>query len=258
MEKPNILLTYTETGMGHVTSMQSIADKLKSEYGEKLNLIESYIMQENKYSHNYEKFMIKQVKNTNVFYGLGGLIFFLLEVLGRRSFFRFLHRTLIKRPTDATINTIKKYNPDVIVSTHHLITYCAIEYKRKYNSNVKIITYNPDNITHVWWDNRDGLFIVNNDDAYLSAIKRRFKKENLYTVPFSIRKMLIEAHRDKAEYRKAHSLPDNNFTVIVADGAYAMAQAKQFTLKLIKINKPLTILFIAGKNEKMLDYMTKV
>ena len=46
MKKPRVLLTYIESGMGHIMSMSAIASGLKEKYADKIEIIESYIMDE--------------------------------------------------------------------------------------------------------------------------------------------------------------------------------------------------------------------
>lgn len=58
MNKPRVLLTYIESGMGHIMSMKAIADSLKAKYSDKLDIIESYIMDEgSKATADFEKFL---------------------------------------------------------------------------------------------------------------------------------------------------------------------------------------------------------
>lgn len=257
-KKPKMLLTFIESGMGHITSLQAVKESIEKKYGDKFNIIDIYPMRDDGPAQKYENFTIKQVLNTNHVPGLGMFVFFVLEVLGRQCFLRLFHRTIMKKATDSVVNTFIKENPEVIISTNHYTTYCALEYKYKHNPDVFVATYNPDNNTHVWWDSRPSIFIVNNDLAYNEALRRRFKKENLRQVDFTVRQKLVDANLTKSEYRQKHNLPADKFTVLVADGAYASANAKKFTLELIKTDKPVTILFIAGNNNDMFEQMSKV
>lgn len=256
--KPKMLLTFIESGMGHITSLQSVKESLEKKYGDNFEIIDTYPMRDDGPAQRYEEFTIKQVLNTNHVPGLGIFIFFILEIIGKQCFLRFFHRTIMKKATDSVIDSFVRENPDLIISTNHYTTFCALEYKYRHNPDVFVATYNPDNNTHVWWDSRPSIFIVNNDLAYKEAVRRRFKKENLRQVDFTVRQKLVDANLTKTEYRQKYNLPLDKFTVIVADGAYASANAKKFTLELIKTDKPITIIFIAGKNAEMLEYMTKV
>ena len=257
-KKPRILLTYVESGKGHKTSMQSIADSLKNKYGSELELIEDNIMEHSPITQKYERFLTKQVQNTNSMKGFGPFMFWFIEVMGAQKFLNFLCKTLFRKPFDETLLAIDRHKPDVIVSTHYFLTYCAIEYKILFNPSVEIVTYNPDNNVHTWWDGRDGWFFVNNEFAQNEAVRKRgFKAENIRLVNYTKRQVIMDATGSKADYRKRYGLPQDKFTVIIADGAYALGESRKYAKKLLKTKKPLTILFIAGENDKVYLKMVK-
>lgn len=257
-KKPKILFAFTESGLGHITSMQAIKEGLEEKYNDDFEFVSIYPMNDGGPAKKYEEFMIKQVINTNGHRGLGKFIFALLELFGRQFFLRLFHRTIIKKSTDSVVKRFCEENPDIIISTNHYTTFCALEYQKRHNPNAFVATYNPDNNTHVWWDNREKVFIVNSDKAYKEALGRNFKKSQLFKVGYTVRKALMQYDLTKEESRKKYGLPTDKFTVILADGAYASANAKDFTLELLKTTKPLTLLFIAGKNQEMQTTMNAI
>lgn len=254
MEKKRILITFIESGMGHITSARSISDNLKKYYGDKFEIIDSYIMDEDgdKSLKSWENFIIKQTKNTNRIKGFGNFIFFFLNLMGGLKFMRATHRSVFKKFTNHCMEAFRKRNPDIIVSTHYFLTFAALEYKRKINPNVKVVTYNPDNNVHLWWDNREHLFLVNNETAYYEAIgKRKFNPAFVQRVNFIARDQIVDSNLSRQEYRKKLGIDENKFCVMVADGVYACAKAKKITNELLKSDKPMTIIFLAGKNDKL-------
>lgn len=255
MDKKKILVTFIESGFGHITSAKAISDSLKEQYGEKYNIIDCNIMKDSEKTVTFEKFLTKQTKATNKIHGYGFFIFTILEAFGGAKFLRFTHSTFFHSYVQATIEAFEKYKPDVIVSTHYFITYCAVEYKRKVDNNCLIVTYNPDNNVHPWWDNRDGIFITNNIYATEEAVeKRKFKSENCKTVNFACRTDLLECNESKEFYREKYGIDKDTFCVIVADGGYALGKCKAVTNELLKTNKKITIIAVAGKNEKVYNY----
>lgn len=258
MQQPKVLLTYIESGMGHIMSMRAIEDGLRK-YQDQIEIIPSYIMQEehNKTAIWFEEFLTNQTKRTNRSKLYSNAVFFIMTSLGKQRLMRLLHKSLFKKASDATIEAMHKYEPDVVVSTHYFITFCAIELKKRYLPNLTIITYNPDNNVHVWWDNRSGLFINNNEIACNESIKKRnFDYTQIRQVFFTARKEVIQANKSKEEYRKLYGI-DDKFTIIIADGAYASGKAKSRCNALLKSKKEMNILLIAGKNEKVYQYFLK-
>ena len=251
-----VLLTYFESGMGHITAIQSIADSLQKYDG--LQLINSYVMHEgnNKKMLDYEKFIIKNTKMTNSLKGYGNMCFHILSLFGLK-FFRLLHKTTFRGATNGVLEYFEKVAPDIIVSTHYFMTYCGLEYK-KLHPATQVVTYNPDNNVHMWWDNRkDGVFFVNNDLAYEQALKRHFDRKNLFLVPCTTRKCILDSSCDKQYYRRKFGLPEDKFTVIVADGAYAKAKADVVAEYLLDTDRQLSLIFVAGKNKKLYDKYAK-
>lgn len=65
MDKKKILVTFIESGFGHITSAKAISDSLKEQYGEKYNIIDCNIMKDSEKTVTFEKFLTKQTKATN-------------------------------------------------------------------------------------------------------------------------------------------------------------------------------------------------
>lgn len=256
-----ILMTYMESGMGHITSITSISDNFKKLYGEEFEIDDCYIMQEdnNKQLLKYEKFIINQTKNTLKFKGFGDLVFIIFEIFGAGKFTRFIHNTFFKKAFVAAIEAYKRRKPDVIVSTHYFLSLAAIAYKKKYDNNVKVITYNPDNNINPVWDNSaEQLFLVNNEHALKEAIKRKFNKDRVKLVGFSARNSIINCNEPKEFYREKYNIPKDKFCVLVADGVYATRKCKKLVKKLVKTDKEVTIIALAGKTEKIYNYFCKM
>lgn len=250
MKKIKILTTFVESGMGHISSMEAICNALNETYGSDIELTKSFIMVEdnNKSLIGMEKFMTKQVQNTNKIPYFGRFIFSIIHLLGGHHLLRFFHRYLCRRSFKAGLAAIDKYKPDVVVTNHYFTNLLAVEYKKRHPETV-IINYNPDNTLHSFWDNRDGVFIVNNDCALKKAIKYKFKQDNLRLVAPCVRKNVEECALTKQECRQRFHLPEDRFTVTLADGAYMMGRAGRYTKSLLKTDKPITVCLIAGKND---------
>lgn len=251
MKKPKVLITYIESGMGHIMAAKAIVDHLDRE---KLDVVETNIMKDfnDKSAIKFEKFLVAQTKNTGI-PGFGFFIFnFILIFGGKQGSLQFCHKTFFRKATKATIEAIVKHNPDMIISTHYFITYCAVEAKKKFLPNLKIVSYNPDNYVHMWWDKRDGVFICNNPVTTAQAIKRGYK--DVREVEFPVRQMVSEENSTKEEYRKKYNLPLDEFVVMVAESAYANGKIKKITDLLLKSKKKFTLICLTGKNEKLHEY----
>lgn len=245
-------MTYIESGFGHISSMDSIYGELLQDYGDEYDIQKSYIMREDGFPHlmRLERFFAKQVENTNKIPGFGKFIFFFIQLLGSHKIMRFVHRQLAIKSFREGLEAFKRRKPDVIVTNHYFTNMLAVEYKHRIDPDVVIINYNPDCTMHSIWDKRDGVFIVNCKRALDKALKFKFKPENLRTVNPCVRKCVEQNTKTRAELREKYGLPQDKFTVTIADGGYMFGRGPKFARKLIKKGLPITLCIIAGNNEK--------
>ena len=161
---------------------------------------------------------------------------------------------MFKKQRDLYVEELKKINPDVIVDTHYFCAYASVTYRNKFNKKCKVVTYNPDNNVHGWWDKRVDHFIVNNPLAYEQACGGgRLDKQKVKEVFFITRQGVVDANETKEFYRDKYGIPQDKFAVKLADGMYAKAKLKLFVYELIKSEKEMTIVAIAGKNKELYD-----
>lgn len=258
MGKKKILVTFIESGFGHITSARAISDSLKKKYGDVYDIEDCDIMKDNEKTVTFEKFLTRQTQATNKIHGYGFMMFAVMEAFGGEKFLEFTHKTIFKSFVDATVEAFSEHKPDCIVSTHYFITFCAVEYKRTRDPNCVVVTYNPDNNVHPWWDNRDGIFITNNIFATREAVRKRsFSTKDCKTVNFTARQDIIGCTETKKTLREKYGIDENEFCVVVADGGYALGKCKSVVNSLCRTHKRITIVAVAGKNEKLYDYFMK-
>ena len=258
MRKPRVIISYIEAGMGHIVSAKAISESLKKKYADQLEIYDLYLGKENKVLEKYEKDLVNNVKsaNKNAFYSY--FQFFCMDFFGRENTLKLAHGTVFNEAKKEMSKVFAKYRPDCIVTTHFSPNYVALELRDKYFNNMIVATYNPDPNVHGWWDNRCDLFFVNNSQAKKQAIdKNKFLPLNVRQVHPTARESIVNCNLTKQECRQKHNLPADNFTIILADGAYATSKLKEYTNEFCKIKKPLTLLVIAGKNEKVKAYFEK-
>lgn len=244
-------MTFIESGFGHISSMDSIYGELLEEYGEEYDIQKSYIMREDGFPHlmRMERFFSKQVENTNKIPGFGKFIFFFIHLLGAHKLMRFVHRQIAYKAFREGLEAIKRRKPDVIVTNHYFTNMLAVDYKRRVDPNVVVVNYNPDCTMHSIWDKRDGIFIVNCKLAMDKALKFKFDPKNLRKVNPCVRKCVEQNTATRAELREKYGLPQDKFTVTIADGGYMFGRGPKYARKLIKRGLPITLCIIAGKNE---------
>ena len=255
MKKPKVLINYLEAGMGHITSAQAISEALKRKYSNELDIIDVKISENNPILKKFEENLIREVKNTNKNNFNANFQFFCMDLFGREATLKLAHNTVFAKAAKQMQKVFIQHRPDMVVSTHFSPHYAAIELRNNHLNKLLVATYDPDPNVHGWWDNRSDLFFVNNPHAKKEAIERsEFIPSTVKQVNFTARQNIVDCNLTKEQCREKHNLPMDNFTIILADGAYATAKLKDFTNEFLKIKKPVTIIVIAGKNDKVKQY----
>lgn len=254
MKKKKVVIQFIEAGQGHIVTAEAIAECLEKKYSDKIEVVRDYLFKdsEDKAMQKYEQFSINEVKksNKNKFYLRFQML--CMKLFGERFTLKFVYSTVFKKVRNKVIQHMANQNADMFVSTYFMLLHSGVVGKKKGKINADIVAYNPDHNTHGWWDRRADLFITNNPEATNEAInKRKMKKDNVATVNFMARQVVIDTNESKEFYRQKYGIPQDKFVVVLADGAYAQARLKEYTDVLIKSNKPMTIIPICGKNEKL-------
>lgn len=258
--KQKILLTYVESGFGHISSMDSIYDALNERFGDEYEIEKSFILTDDGFKNlvGMNNFFIKQVQNTNKIPYFGRFIFPIISLLGGQKVMRFFHRQLSHRSFKQGLEALRRRSPNVIVTNHYFTDLLAVEYKRRIDPSVVVINYNPDPTLHTFWDKRDGIFIVNNPLALAKAQKYKFKQENLRMVTPCVRSCVERDALARSQLREKFGLPDDKFTVVIADGGYMLGRGPKFVRAIIKSGLPITLCVIAGKNAKRYEQFNKI
>ena len=103
-QKPKVLLTYIESGMGHITSMQSIKAGLQK-YSDVLDIQDDFVMHHSASAKVYEKFITKQVAACIKHPLFGSFIFWFFDVIGGIESLAALHHSIFY----AAYHSIMKY-----------------------------------------------------------------------------------------------------------------------------------------------------
>ena len=255
--KIKILVTFIEAGMGHIVTAQSIYEALKQKKDDNIEVIDSYILHRTPLLKKYEDFLVEQTKlsSSNKFHSKSQFV--AMKIFGPQTSLRFVHSTVYKKQRNAYVEELKKINPDIIIDTHYFAAHCACYYRDHFKKSVKVVTYNPDNNTHGWWDKNVDYFITNNDMATREAIEKlKIPKDRVKQVFFITRKAVAETDKPKEFYREKFNIPKDKFAVVLADGVYAKAKLPEFVDELLKSQKEMTIVAIAGKNKELYQKYT--
>ena len=253
--KYKVLITFVEAGMGHITSATAIADALEKYYSDEVEVIRTNIFTDtnDKVLIKYQQFLIDEVKRSNkhpahMFY----ITMARMPLFPRMFSLIFTNATVFHREKERVIEILKSFDPDMAFHTHFTPTHDSVEaQKKRHGGHFLTGFYDPDTSVHGWWDKRADLCIFNNKGAYEEAIKLKFDPKKCFWAPFALRQKVIDCPKDKIALRKKRGLPENGFIVTLSSSAYAGGLLLKFANRFLEIDRPFTLLVMAGSNEEV-------
>ncbi|HEY8444259.1 MAG TPA: glycosyltransferase [Clostridia bacterium] len=255
-KRPRVVFPFVEAGMGHIMPMKAVSDAFERKYGDKVEVIKTYFFQDtgNPDLKYVEDELIREVKNHNKNRFNGFYQFLLLKIFRTRLSMNFLHQIKYKRGYKPALEYLKSLDADLIFNTHFSTLYYACELRSKGLIKSKIITFCPDPIVGLQWDNRGDLMLLSGSGGVKKAARfGRFKPGKIKEVPFLIRKEIIEYNKGKKHYRQELGIPEDNFTILLADGAYGAGRLKETVYELLKSKLNLTLIAVCGKNQALYE-----
>lgn len=254
-KKPRVVFTLVEAGMGHLVPIIGISDAFEKKYGDKFEIIRWKIFSDSKHQEviDYQKAIINDTKRQgkNKLYAI--LFWWISELIGKRGS-QWCTDFHFRKAVPHIVNSIKEIKPDLIFSAYCSPSHFAVKARKDGDIDPIIGTYIPDPIIHKGWEQKSDLLIVNNDQAYKIARKQKFK--NIHQVPFILRKEATDITETKEEMREKLGLSKDKFTIVLCDGAYGQKNLVKFSEELIKLDEPITVISVCGKNEKAFNYLS--
>lgn len=256
--KKRVLVTYIEAGFGHITTANSIANAIEALHDPSIEVIRKYTFKDDPTLHKIEQRFVKDVKWANTFPWHNYIQMAATHILGIHNSLPFVVSTIYRRARKIYLKTLEEIKPDIIIDTHYLTSFLATQYRDMVDPHVKVVTYNPDNSVHNWWNIRVDKFFVNCRIAFHDALEHDFTRKQLMIVPFVTRKEIMDVTESKAFYREKYGLPQDRFTVMVAAGGYGKAGMGRVVNALVRVKKPITVVAVCGTNKRLFHRLERL
>lgn len=259
--KKRILVTYIEAGFGHITTANSIADAIEALNDPDIEVIRKYTFKADPVLHKIEQSFVRDVKWANTFPWHNYIQMWGTYILGIHNSLPFVVSTFYKKAQRIYLKMLEEIKPDIIIDTHYLTSFLATRYRDLVDPHVKVVTYDPDNSVHNWWNIRVDKFVVNCRIAFHDALKHDFARKQLVLVPFVTRKEIMEVTESPTYYRDKYDLPQDRFTVMVAAGGYGKSGMHRVVDALMLVKQPITVIAVCGTNKRLykrLQHLRKI
>ncbi len=251
--KPKIVFAFVEAGLGHIMPMRAVCDAFEQKYGDRAQVVRTNFFKDtgDPGMKFVEDELVKEVKLHNRRKGRGFWQFVLMDMFGTEYTLRYLMEKRYVRGLEPSFEYIRNLNADMIFNTHFATLYYACEAKSRGWIDSDITAYCPDPVIGNQWDKRVELIGVSSAPGKEKAVRDRFKRHQVTEIPFLIRQQVKEFGGDKNFYRRQLSLPEDRFTILLADGAYGAGKLKRTVRRLLKSSEKLTVVAVCGKNAEL-------
>lgn len=154
------------------------------------------------------------------------------------------------------LKLLREKEPDLIISTHPFGSQMCSYLKRKGKTKAKIATIMTDFAPHDQWlvgHESTDFFFVANDKMKQYLIKKGIQKSRVFVTGIPISNRFLQGY-SREEILKHYHLEDNKKTILFfGGGEFGLGKTRTVRIfeSFVKVDLPIQIIGIAGKNEKM-------
>ena len=254
IKKYRVVFPFVEAGLGHIMPMTAVCNAFEEKYGDRCEIIRTKFFQDQNDPDmvKMEKTLIKEVLNHNKNPFFGFIEFTLMRIFGTKLCMKFLYETWWKFGFKPAVSYMQELDADLVFNTHFATLYYACAARKNGLIKSKIAVYCPDPVIGRQWDRRADMYALSSAaGAKIAGKNRGFRKAKIEQVPFLIRKEVASYTETRAYYRREIGIPEDKFTILLADGAYGAGKLGETVKELLKSKLPLNIVAVCGKNEEL-------
>lgn len=249
MTKKNVLILYANMGKGHVSASRATKDALTYLYKDKYNVevVDFFSLVSKGFSDSTSKAYDGTVKHTPNFY---------------KAFFdwtdeawkvKFINKVNYLSLSVAFNTLLKKYNPDIIVSTFPIWDYGLCKLWKKKHPGSKFINIITDSISiHKAWLIADADYrIVPNEDTAKVLVKRGVDANKIKILGFPVNLEFTEKV-DRHNVLKFLHLNPKLFTILVFATVGNNTRNLRLIEKVIYENRDYNVIIVTGRNDTLM------
>ena len=243
-----VLITYASYGMGHVKAASNLGQMINSDFDVTyLNL--------SKYAHPFLENIIIKISTIMVTY---------LPFLYKMIYYNATYRSyrLVKRfyGNKKVAKKIIRINPDIVIATHFMSEAALVYLKKKYHLNYKICflltDYHVNNYVVKPLNKIDKYFVATNE-LKKECLKLGIKNNHICvsSIPVSTK---FNQKLSRHSLLKKYNLSQNKKTILYVCGGMGIVKNLYYLKKLLSLNYNFQFIFVAGKNKRLKNKVTKI
>ncbi|OFI06185.1 processive diacylglycerol beta-glucosyltransferase [Clostridium acetireducens DSM 10703] len=146
---------------------------------------------------------------------------------------------------------IKKFKPEILITTHPFTTEMLSILKRKYKVDLPGMSIITDYTPHSFWLHQNiDAYIVANSDMIDEMVLKGIPKKNIHPLGIPVNPKFMNKHNKKYTLEQLN-LKENVTTLLIMGGSLGIGKISDVYKELIKVNKNIQIIAITGNNKKL-------
>ena len=257
---PRVVFVFVEAGKGHISPTRAVCDAFKERYGHRAEVVESYFYSEGENAdlESIERLFASAVRIQNK----NRILSILCRVgnfLAGDAFAQYVLMGMTRsgrRSRRAAAAQLASLDADIIFTAHWAIPFYVSKMKKPHPYTVMFC---PDVLSNGMFNVDCNLFLMPMKRGHDKVKRvRMYAGGNTAAVPFPIRKeaYLYEGRRD--ELREAYGIGKDDFTVLLCDGGYGMANLERTLKRLMKKKEKMTLIALCGTNAELYRRLSQV
>jgi len=241
----NVLYFSISMGAGHLRAAECLKEYVDQKYPKSRSLIIDTFKYINPIVH---KILVDGYLSIarNVPYAYGALY----SMSEKMDNLNKLSNALSKIFSYKLVKLINDFNPSIIVCTHPFplqIVSCLKKERKIHVPSIGILT---DYVNHPFWfhDNIEA-YIVSHDKIKQDMVRCGISENRIYSCGIPVSRIFLKK-TPKYTLLKKYGL-DNKFTILIMGGSLGFGNIKKVFLSLLKSEKDMQIIVVAGKNKKL-------
>lgn len=159
-----------------------------------------------------------------------------------------LRESIHKFNTGKLKNLIEQFNPDSIICTQAFPCGMVSDYKRSFNKRIGLYAVLTDYAPHSYWIfNEVDMYFVPSMETGDKLVQNGVLKNRILETGIPVDPM-FKVINDKSEILKKYGIDPNIPVVLLMGGSLGFGNLKEVYGSLLKVNIPLQVIAICGKN----------
>lgn len=163
-----------------------------------------------------------------------------------------LYRMYVTPAISRAIHYLKTEQPDVIFSTHYLITQVLVRARKKADLSFTLFTYQTEIFTYhaAWRVPGTDWYITSSRRAARRAAKGGIPSNKIRTFPYPTPPRFLSSRRDPSIIAQELGLKEDWKTILFSFGNQGMSIVFQYLLAMEIFSVPLNVIVATGRNNK--------